>query len=196
MPTVIETKVYTFNELSDNAKDKARTWFRENNLDYDWYDSVYYDTKEVGKLLGISIDRIYFSGFDSQGDGACFEGSYSYAKNSVNKIKEYAPVDNELQWIAKALTDIQKLNFYQLSANVKHSGHYYHEYCTSIDVERNNGCVKESTEDTLTTLLRDFMHWIYRRLNQEYDYLNSNEVVDDTILTNEYTFTESGKRFG
>lgn len=36
----------------------------------------------------------------------------------------------------------------------------------------------------------------YSALEKEYEYLNSDESVDENIKANEYTFTESGKRFG
>jgi len=44
--------------------------------------------------------------------------------------------------------------------------------------------------------LRDLARWLYRRLEQEYEYRTSDEVVDETIIANDYTFTESGRRFG
>ena len=68
--------VYTFNELSDTAKESARDWYRSDPFP-DWHEFVIDGAKEVGALLGIEIDNIWFSGFSSQGDGACFTGSYS-----------------------------------------------------------------------------------------------------------------------
>ena len=49
-------------------------------------------------------------------------------------------------------------------------------------------------DNTLAELLRDFMNWIYQQLENEHDYLLSDEYVDDTIRANEYEFTENGKR--
>lgn len=42
------------------------------NVDCDWWDCVYDDSKEVCAAFGIDIDDIAFSGFYSQGDGASF----------------------------------------------------------------------------------------------------------------------------
>ena len=36
----VETNVFTFDELTDRAKEKARAWYREGALDYEWYDSI------------------------------------------------------------------------------------------------------------------------------------------------------------
>ena len=44
--------------------------------------------------------------------------------------------------------------------------------------------------------LRDLARWLYRQLEREYEYLSSDEAVDETITANQYTFTETGRRFG
>ena len=36
---------------------------------------------------------------------------------------------------------------------------------------------------------------LYKALEEEYEYLNSDEVVDETIRVNEYDFDECGCRF-
>ena len=190
MKTITKT-LYEFNDLSEDAKEKAREWYREGALDYEWYDTVYEDAKTIGKLMGIDIDNIYFSGFWSQGDGACFEGSYEYVKGSVKAVKEHAPLDTELHQIAESLRDIQRREFYRVNATVKHSGHYEHKYCTRINVY---DYAIPDTEEAIAELLRDFMDWIYHQLETEYEYLVSDEVVEDTILANEYTFNERGNR--
>jgi len=37
------------------------------------------------------------------------------------------------------------------------------------------------------------MRWVYRALEQEYEYQTANEQVDDSIRANEYEFTETGR---
>jgi hypothetical protein len=189
MPAVICTTVYQIDELSPKAKDNARIWYRSQNDD-DWWDYVYEDFREVCHILGISVKNIWFSGFSCQGDGACFEGFYNYQPESVKKIREHAPQDTQLQSIAKLLQAMQKRNFYQLTARMTHRGRYYHPGCMDVEVEGNR------TDDDLIYLMRELAHWLYRQLETEYDYLNSDEAVDESISANEYTFTESGRRFG
>lgn len=188
--------VYKFEELSDAAKKKAIEHWNEHGLDYEWWDAVYEDAKEIGKLMGITITDIYFSGFSSQGDGACFEGSYEYAKGSIKAVKDYAPKDENLHSIVRDLQNIQRRSFYGLSASVKQSGHYSHEYCTDISVydNRDNAPyeVDSQTEEALADTLRDFMRWIYRQLEKEYDWLTSDEQVSETLVANEYEFDEHG----
>lgn len=214
MPEVIETTVYRLAELSDEAKDKARAWYRESGFDYDWYDTVYEDFQQIAEILGIDLKTrtvrlmgggsrqkpcIFFSGFWSQGDGASFEGNYSYRKNASASILAYAPQDTTLHGIADALQSVQRRNFYQLRAEATHRGHYYHEHCMAISVTRDSPTYQDMSadaEDVITEALRDLARWLYRQLEREYEYLTSDEAVDESIVANDYTFTGSGRRFG
>jgi len=51
-------------------------------------------------------------------------------------------------------------------------------------------------EDIVTEALRDLARWLYRQLEREYEYLTSDEAVDESLRANDYTFTEAGRRFG
>ncbi len=53
-----------------------------------------------------------------------------------------------------------------------------------------------SAEEEVTEALRDLARWLYRRLEEEFDYLNSDEAVDEAIIANDYSFTAAGQRFG
>lgn len=214
MSKIVETTVYRFDELSDAAKEKARAWYREGGFDYDWYDATFEDFERICEILGVHLKisavrlmgggirqepRIFFSGFSSQGDGACFEAFYAYRKNAPRAIRSYAPKDTRLHAIADGLQAVQRRNFYQLRADVSHRGRYHHEYCMAISVERDSPTCQDMTEDAeeaVTEALRDLARWLYRQLEREYEYLSSDEAVDETIAANDYTFTETGRRFG
>lgn len=195
---IIQTPVYTFDELSDRAKEKARDWWREGALNYEWWEFVYADAKNVAELFGLDIEHIWFSGFASQGDGACFEGGYRYKKGALAAVKAYAPQDTDLHDIVKALQDAQRKAFYKLGANTAHRGRYYHSWCMDVDVCNLDDRWRDigTLEDDVRDALRDFADWIYKQLETEYEYQMSDEQVDETIRANEYTFTEDGKRFG
>lgn len=208
----IETTVYKFDELSDSAKEKARDWYRSHVFgDSNYWEHVLADADHVAELMGIDIARhtyrtmggdagsaptIYFSGFCSQGDGACFEGSYAYKKGAHKAIRDYAPQDTELHRIADALQSTQRLHFYKLTASMSHRGHYSHSGCMSVDVEHSEDRYRDiqGAESDITQLMRDFADWIYSQIEKEYDYQNSDEAVDENIRANEYEFDEDGNR--
>lgn len=196
MSRVAEKEVFKFNELSDEVQaeviEKNWNWNVEH---FEWFEFVFEDVKEIGKLIGIDIKDIYFSGFASQGDGACFKGDYEYKKESVKNIKAYAPLDTELHEIVQNLYLEQKKHFYQLSATIEHSGHYSHSGCTIINVykiELADGCDGSVLNETIEQLLREFMQWIYTRLESEYDYLTSEEAIRESIEANGMEFEIDG----
>ena len=204
----VETEVFTFDELSDAAKDRARErWRQADSDDLFWSESVLEDFSKICKILGIALDSakhsnsgkaIWWSGFSSQGDGACFESTYSYKPGALKTIKDYAPQDVELLHIAEKLQQVQRRNFYQLTATMRHRGHYYHSGCMCVDVEdcrdsyRNLG----NDEETIIQAMRDLADWLYGRLESEHEYHMVDEQVDESIRVNEYTFTVNGARFG
>jgi len=50
--------VYKFDELSDEAKQKALENLAYTNVDFDWWDSVYYDAEQIGlELQGFDTYR-------------------------------------------------------------------------------------------------------------------------------------------
>ena len=214
MPRIIETTVYAIDELSDEAKEKARAWYRQHGLYEEWYDFIHEDFETICRILGVTLatrtvrlhgggtrekPRIFHSGFSSQGDGAGYEGTWSHAKGARKAIRQYAPGDEELHRIADTLHDVQRRNFFQLGATVRHRGRYCHEYCMMIGVERDSPSGQPPTdraEDVAIEALRDLARWLYRRLREEYEHETSDETVDEALIVNELTFTAEGRRFG
>lgn len=205
---VMETKVYKFDELSDSAKEKAREWYRgvsEFETEF-----VYEQAGEVGLIFGLDIyqrvkkdnsgydPKIYYSGFWSQGDGACFVGTYKYQKGALAKIKKDYPEDVSLHQIVQGLQEVQRKHFYQLRAKCTHRGRYYHSGCMDVDTHYYGDEYRDigDAEDDVRYWLRQFADWIYSALEKEYDYSVSDEVVDESLVEKEYEFDEDGRRFG
>lgn len=202
--------LYKFSELSPEAQQHAleeHSRFESEDFDSEY---IFDDAATIADLFGLDLDTrytplmngstrpeptMYYSGFSSQGDGACFEGRYKYKRGALKDVKGHAGRDKELHRIVKALQEIQRKNFYQLTARCKHSGHYYHSGCMSVDVERQDE--KEMTDDaeeTVKECLRDFADWIYKQLEAEYDYRTGEESCREEIEANDYEFTEKGGR--
>tara|TARA_R110000868_G_scaffold188768_3_gene431545 strand:+ start:8326 stop:9033 length:708 start_codon:yes stop_codon:yes gene_type:complete len=225
-------KAYEFDELDDKAKEKAREWFRSGNCDDNsWSECTLEEAEEQAALMGIDITNnkdsrgahIYWSGFWSQGDGACFEGTWRASDVKADKVADgwgEHPATTGIKRIAAVFAEIAK-KYPHASFTVKHRGHYSHEHCTEFDFnsgheycepkdlesfrdsddqtddglsDKMDDCFFQGTDDELKEAAKDFMRWIYRQLEKEYEYQNSDEQVDDNIRANEYLFTESGSR--
>lgn len=201
----VTIETFKFDELSDEAKERAREWYREGAFDYDWWEWTYDDAARMGAILGIDIlqkpvklmngktrmdPAIWFSGFYHQGSGSAFDGRYSYAKGSVAKIKQEAPEDKDLHRIALALQKAQARVFYQASAVASNS----RDTWLNVEVDFGDRMCDDVAADAIIDALRDFNSWIYRRLQEEYEYQSADEQVDESIRINEYDFTEDGAR--
>ena len=214
MPRIIETTVYTIDELPDAAKDNARIWYRDQGLHDEWYDFVYEDFETICGILGITLattpvrlygggtrdkPQIYWGGFGFQGDGASFAGNYSYARGASKAIRAHAPKDTELHRIADELQAVQRRNIWQLHASIAQRGRYCHEYSMAIEVGRDSPTwqpMTDGAEDTVIEALRDLARWLYRHLRSEYEHQTSDDAVDEIVGINQWTFTADGKRFG
>ena len=214
MPRIIETTVYTIDELSGAAKENARIWYRDQGLHDEWYDFVYEDFETICRIIGITLattpvplygggtrdkPQVWFSGFWNQGDGASFAGRYSYARGAAKAIRAHAPKDEELHRIADELQAVQRRNFFQLHSAIRQSGRYCHEYTMTIEVERDSPTWQPPTddaEDAVTEAMRDLARWLYRQLRSEYEHQTSDDTVDEIVGINEWTFTADGTRFG
>lgn len=220
MPREKVTIVYKFSELSDKAKEYARNKWREHQCDDQWwYESTFDEAVEQAALMGITIDKrnwtnscgfkgsspcIFFSGFSSQGDGACFEGSWYASDVKADKVAEDwgdSEPTRAIKRIAAVFGEIAK-DYPEASFKVKHSGRYSHEHCTDFTVSLGDTLDNleditqekyDAVEKTLIDAARDFMRWIYRQINAEYDYQMSDEAIDESIQCNEVEFTEDGR---
>lgn len=208
MPRTIERTVFKFSELSDSAKETARDKYREGNQHDDWWEFIYEDAVECGRLMGISISTrsvrmhndktrqepdINFSGFSSQGDGACFTGrvvcadDYAAIENHVNADSDLIPIARELA-VLQVTTRLK--NGGRLNGTITTSGNYSHsgtmecraEYMDAGDDDEPD----EATEMALTVLARRFADWIYSQLEAEDEYLNSDECVDERLADDEF----------
>lgn len=169
------------------------------NVEHDhWWDCVYADFQEDMRAVGIHVDRMYFSGFWSQGDGACFEGTF-------DNVRTYLDHHHKDQYPM-----IRKLLEHEggVYARCGHSGNYYHQYCTVfwVDSDTLTGMLPQPTEfheaiaaqwqgeleDEVSDLeknvieqWRTYMQDLYGKLEDEYDYLTSDEAVWEAIEANE-----------
>ncbi len=193
-----------FLALPSPVRDAILDKHRDTNTDFhDWWGCVYDGFKTKMEDIGIEVDRMYFSGFWSQGDGACFEGS----------VYNWPKFLESLGYDCAALIDHADQNFRFF---VEHSGHYYHENCTrfSVDlplpenVEDRDFAVNyltweadsiqeaasmallnqysaDSFEREFIEAFRDHMRDLYKLLEEEYNHLTSDEAVLDSLEAND-----------
>lgn len=188
----LQINVFDYSELSEKAKQHARNLYFEGDF---FHPNTQNEAKTIAALFGLDIEKVFYSGFHSQGDGACFVGRYAYKKGGLQAVREYAPNDKNLHAIVHGLQKAQARNFYKLESETKHRGHYYHAYCMAVETNHASDIYRDigSAENDVRDLMRDFANWIYSQLKSEYDYATSEESLSETMAANEWQFNENGK---
>jgi hypothetical protein len=184
----IRTKIYKFDELSKEAQTVAIDKMRDINVDYEWFDADFEGFKEDLNELGFYDAEIWFSGFYSQGDGACFDAKIDASK--------FATTVNEKR-IAR-LIENGYISQFEILKN-SYANHYSHEKTRYVDFDsigyKNIDETLQSLCEKIELIRLKQSKEIYRSLDKQNDYLQSDEAVKETILANDYEFTENGKIF-
>lgn len=201
------TPMERFNALTARQKDEILDKHRHWNTEHiEWWDSVYDGFKEEMDAIGIDVHRMYFTGFSSQGDGACFEGRVHSWEDFLKSMGYQDP----------ALITLANHSHWKF--DVEHKGRYYHENCTRFDsclvtLDSNDALDDEEFHQVFSpykseiqtaawmALIADYkrldleeafeeefkrhMRSLYNRLEAEYDHLTSDKSVLESLHAND-----------
>ena len=164
--------LYSFNELNEETQKKAIAFLTDINTQHNWWDLTTDEMNEELTKLGFIGSKIYFSGFSSQGDGACFIcDSIDFNLFQGGKYKDL-----------------------DITANIEHRWRYYFATSTTVNLE---GEVTDEQYSEIEQAIKDEREEIgnrfYKRLEDEHYYLISDEAIKETITANNYLFNEDGE---
>lgn len=212
MPQVIETTVYSYEELSPEAQEKAREWFLKDWPHYDWSEFTDNEFKADLETLGFEGVQTQFSGFWSQGDGASFDftgldlvklagASLTTVGHGVETIlEEWRGLNTDL--LRKALRARGVLSI--SSTKNGYATHYCHAKTRGAQVEVDSfgshephriNKMADELQVEIEVLARKLANHFYSVLETEYEYLTSAEQVAESIRINDYHFTANGNFF-
>lgn len=162
---VTETKVYTWDELTDEQKERALNKLWDINVEFEWWDGIYYDAAGVGiKITSFDLDRNRHA-----------EGEFTQSAKDVAK----AILDNHGEKCETYQTSLDFLTGYPEEPDENDDDDKYYQW--QDDVE-------EHEEEFRKSILEDYSII----LQHEYEYLTSEEGIIETIRCNEYEFDENG----
>jgi hypothetical protein len=189
--------------VSSSNKEALIDKYRYINVECNgWWETVFDLFKQDMAAIGIHVENIYFSGFELQGEGACFEGYVEDWEKFLYSAGYTDPV----------LIDHAN-NYWDFRA--EHSERYYHVYTVNFfyhlpmpwnrdeknyfirayspyeDEFRNRAWfqifvqyLSHDFPEEFTETFRSHMRDLYRRLKAEYNYLISDEAVWEAIVAN------------
>ena len=195
---VVETKVYTYAELSPKAQERARDWYisLSDSSDLDIVADEW--KRDVLPALGFSAVEALWSGFASQGDGAYFAGTWRARDCNPAAMLADRPTDETLHSLAERLLRIACAHR-DMFASLRHTGRYYHEYSVSYDVETETPIESDQEYIALETefieVCRALMCHLYLRLDDMNDAIREDDYVAECLSGGCYEFTEEGEHY-
>lgn len=220
MPATKEITIYKYGELSEQSQQKAREWYIEG-MDYEWWEGTYEMVIEDGKEKGFYIDKIFFSGFHSQGDGASWTGQVDVRQWLEENLPDSIGLSAWCQLIqedvvSKHVKVVANNSHYchestmQFGEVIDEVGIFEDDYTMQLPsifkgmeiqhlfdiIESDNGCPIKSTEGIEQAIVesgRAYAIDIYQRLKEEYEYLCSDEMMIDHFDANDYFFDSDGR---
>jgi hypothetical protein len=164
----ITTKVYTFDELPDKVKEKARDWYRQG-IDYEWWDSAYADAENVGiEIQYFDLDRMTCTGKFIEG-----------AEYTADQILSH---HGDLTYTRELAEQFLERRNLIIDEAPRDEGGF-------TDTLALDSALNALEKEFLRGLLTEYMSL----LGKEWEYINSDEAVDRIIIANDYEFTEDGK---
>jgi len=196
-------------ELSDEAKRKAVEHIQLRNSEYFSGDCVRENWELFLKALGFIKVFIGWTGFHSQGDGACFVAQWSIdwvewenieGHTSAERLQEIMPYLEKVRGLHKLLNTIgddDGMNDYEspvvIRASLDHRGRCYHENSIAFDFDMNGAYPAYEAIEEFKDWCKDLMRMIYKDLEADHDWETSEEYAVECIEINDYDFNEEGE---
>jgi hypothetical protein len=172
MKTITKTySVYQFSELSKTSQDKVLENYHDINVDFEWWDSIYYDSHEIG---------IDITGFDLGRSRSITYNILLSSKEIINEIlKNHGESSDTYNTTIEHKDKI--LELYKI---------IYEDDCND---DLNYTDLEYNLEDLENEYFRAISEDYLSTLNNEYEWLTSKEGIVDTLKANDYHFTLEGE---
>lgn len=168
-----ETKVYPFDELSEDVKEKVIEKLADINVYYEWWDSTYEDAAQV---------KLNITEFELDRGSYCRGDFIEYPSNTADAIiQNHGASCPTYETATEFIEDSAKL-YMAYPVKLNEGGDDENEF--DRDKEQDN-----LDTEFLKSILEDYRII----LQQEYEYLMGSDAIVETIKANEYEFTGDGK---
>jgi len=165
----VTINLYKFDELSDEAKEKAIQGLYDINIDHDWWEWAYEDAKNIGLKI------------TSFNDHSC-EGDFILeASEVVANIFVDHGVGCETYKTANEFMNKWEPVF----------ANYMDETHADYESSESETKLLDLESEFSQSLLEDYRILLIK----DYEYRTSDEIIIETIKCNDYDFTEDGELY-
>lgn len=167
----IQLRLYQFEELPEKAKAKAISDNADFNVNYNWWDMVYEDARNIGlKITGFDLDRAHYC-------------NAKFIYDAIHTARQITIEHGEQTDTFRTAADFQEKRDAMVTAWPKDANGDFEQ------VDDLNADLDDCEDAFRKSLCRQYL----RILDNEYDHLCSDEAIADALTANEYWFTADGK---
>jgi len=172
---IIETKVYRFKELDEQAKEKAIENNRETFVEDSWWEFIEYDLE----MFGLKLEE------------------FDLVRRNYVKLEMYYDLDKICDKIIEICGD--KSEIYKIAERYSKECKVIQDDMDSLndmDTDKDEydlTILLHKTEDLEEEFLKEMSEEVLSMLKNEYEYLTSEECIIEMFEANGYEFTEEGK---
>lgn len=170
----VETEVYKFSELSEEAKEHALSNLAVINVDFEWWDTSY----DHYESLGIRVAE--FNEYRAK-----IELIYDAEIVAANIVAAYPEMD----------TEMLKKNPNYKTPEIRNTASTFLTDFEALTLDEEGDYDDEDYTDLENDFTYELSEIVRIELRKEYEDLTSEEAIVDTIEANEYDFTVEGNLF-
>jgi hypothetical protein len=207
-----DEETYSFDELSQEAKQNAINNNRDAEVDFDWWDPIIEEFEKNMEEIGMKEVKCEFSGFYSQGDGASFTGWVADNKKFLESIG-INPFKSQKRTLSSEKFEVAFIDFCDriyIKIN-RDSSRYFHHNTVSAEVELDSsedeieldlglGAIVtlqvqelcDKIQPGITEWAREKSKNLYRELEKCYEDLTSDEGIASNLRSGYYRFDSNG----
>ena len=185
-----------YKNLSEAAQAYAYQMFKEYSVcgDHEWWENTFCEWVTKLEGLGIYTDnpQMFFSGFGSQGDGACFTGVINlkeFLEAHPDVLRQH--VDLYMSTIPFDVSDGEAPE-YEVFIDRHANSRYSHENTVRLDwnvfcgddAEEARGiheCYMSNADEDIISTCREYMRQLYKDLEAEHDYQQSIDCFLESV---------------
>ena len=172
------TNIYTFEELSDQDKQKALDKLHNLGVDYDWWEYTYEDANMVGlKITSFDLDHNELT-----------LGYLLSAEDTAQAIlQDHGTMCETYKTVIAHQEDIKNLH-HATAIEIDKSEWWMDDEFVDDQIMVLEEDEEQAGDELLKALGEDYLVM----LRKEYEYLTSEEAILESIEANKYEFTEEG----
>jgi len=183
----VTTKVYEFDELSDEAKETAILAYSDINVHDEWWDGDFEDAKNIGlKLVAFGLNPIYANGKWIEG---AEEAAALVLENHGCGCKPHVAGCEPQEGACETYKTAWE---FQNAISVQGS---IFEAQDDFDPDYEEFTESDQYKEMCDEFLKDLCGDYGTMLSKQHDYMLSDEAVQETIEANEWEFTVDGDKY-